>query len=109
MDQMKKYDNANAWHGLYDTALWKRLRYNQLEIMPLCAYCIDQGLTTEARIVDHIKPHKGDISIFYDQANLQSLCKKCHDSHKQRLEKSGIVKGSNILGDPIDKNSKWHN
>lgn len=109
MGSMRKYNNNNSWHSLYDTALWKRIRYNQLEAMPLCSYCLDQGHTVAANIVDHIKPHKGDISIFYDLANLQSLCKKCHDSHKQRLEKSGIVKGSGINGDPIDKNSKWHN
>ena len=32
-----------------------------------------------ATIVDHIVPHKGDLALFYDQTNWQSLCKRHHD------------------------------
>ena len=40
-------------------------------------------------IADHIKPHKGDTKLFWDMRNLQTMCKPCHDSHKQSLEKGG--------------------
>ncbi|HHR5499154.1 TPA: HNH endonuclease [Klebsiella pneumoniae] len=44
-----------------------------------------------ATVVDHIKPHKGDETLFHNPDNLQSLCKRCHDSVKQRMEKGGTV------------------
>ncbi|WP_350342360.1 HNH endonuclease signature motif containing protein [Proteinivorax tanatarense] len=46
---------------------------------PLCVICLKAGRTTSAKVVDHIVPHKGDKSLFYDQQNLQPLCKSCHD------------------------------
>lgn len=32
-----------------------------------------------AIIVDHIIPHRGDMKLFWDEDNWQSLCKHCHD------------------------------
>lgn len=43
---------------------------------------------TEAKVCDHIEPHKGDPDKFWS-GPFQSLCKAHHDSDKQRLEKSG--------------------
>ncbi|MDO6587341.1 HNH endonuclease [Salipiger sp. 1_MG-2023] len=37
--------------------------------------------------VDHITPHKGDETLFFDPGNLQALCKLCHASRKQREER----------------------
>lgn len=48
--------------------------------------CSVRGIVTAATTVDHIKPHKGDERLFFDPDNLQSLCKCCHDSAKQREE-----------------------
>ena len=42
-----------------------------------------------ATIVHHVKAHKGDLALFYDPGNLQSLCAPHHDSAAQREEKSG--------------------
>jgi len=97
-----------AYHSLYYSSRWKRLRLNQLSKAPLCSYCKAQGLIVAASVADHIKPHKGNDALFYDPDNLQSLCKQCHDSHKQRLEKSGLVIGCDISGAPIDSASHWH-
>ena len=30
-------------------------------------------------MVDHIIPHKGNLELFWDEDNLQALCKPCHD------------------------------
>ena len=92
---------------LYDSKLWHVLRREQLSRAPLCAYCEALGLTVAASIVDHITPHKGDIALFSNPLNLQSLCKHCHDSHKQRLEKSGKVSGCSVYGEPIKPHDKW--
>ncbi|WP_024558300.1 HNH endonuclease [Franconibacter pulveris 1160] len=83
---------SNApWHYLYNTKRWYRLRYHQLQKQPLCEFHLKRSLVVSASIVDHITPHKGDETLFHDPDNLQSLCKRCHDSVKQRLEKGGTV------------------
>lgn len=33
----------------------------------------------KATVVDHIKPHRGDKILFWDESNWQALCKQCHD------------------------------
>lgn len=70
----------------YD-AKWRRASKIFLARNPFCVYHAKVGIMKPAEIVDHIKPHKGDQQLFWDQANWQSLCKKCHDSVKQRIEK----------------------
>jgi 5-methylcytosine-specific restriction protein A len=32
------------------------------------------GRTTEAKVVDHIVPHRGDAALFWAESNWQSLC-----------------------------------
>jgi 5-methylcytosine-specific restriction endonuclease McrA len=48
------------------------------ERYPGPCYCI-----TAANVVDHIIPHLGVWTLFLDAANLQSLCKPCHDTVKR--------------------------
>lgn len=40
-----------------------------------------------ATVVDHIQPHRGDMNIFWREGNHQSLCRSCHNSAKQKLER----------------------
>jgi 5-methylcytosine-specific restriction enzyme A len=69
--------------------------------------CERQGRITEATVVDHITPHKGDQSLFWDSANWQPLCKLCHDSVKQR-EDLGKVVGCDVDGIPVDRRHHWY-
>lgn len=66
---------------------WKQARERFLRHNPLCRFCEEKGITTEATVVDHVIPHKGDKKLFWDQSNWQPLCKHCHDSTKQRIER----------------------
>ena len=91
-----------AW--LYDHK-WRKIRTAFLAEHPLCSMCESRGRTEAATVVDHIKPHKGNPSLFYNEANLQPLCKPCHDSHKKRQEQGGGVMGCDTNGIPIDP---WH-
>lgn len=77
------------WVKWYKTANWRRLRLWQLRREPICKFCKRNGTLTEADTVDHVKPHKGNIDLFFSRDNLQSLCKSCHSSSKQRIEKRG--------------------
>ena len=59
-------------------------------------------------MVDHNQPHHGDMKLFWNRTNWQSLCKHCHDAHKQRFEKSGVVLGCTAAGDTVDPNHPWN-
>lgn len=67
----------------YNGRKWRKLRALQLEKFPLCKQCESKGETAIATVADHIVPVKkgGD---GYNMDNLQSLCKKCHDSKSAR-------------------------
>ena len=69
---------------------WQKAREQYLRDNPLCIYCERNGRTTGARVVDHIVAHRGDMVLFWDQTNWQSLCKSCHDSGKQAEETAGL-------------------
>ena len=67
---------------------WRKARKHYLKHHPLCVYCLRQGRTTAANVVDHIVPHKGDMLLFWDINNWQALCSVCHDSAKRREERT---------------------
>ncbi len=75
---------------------WRKARLRHLQQHPLCVMCQREGKTVAAEVVDHIKPHKGDLTLFHDPANFQSLCVSHHSGHKQSLEKGG--KGRRAIG-----------
>ncbi|MBF9032129.1 HNH endonuclease [Rhodobacterales bacterium HKCCE3408] len=43
-------------------------------------------------VVDHITPHKGNLALFWDEANLQALCKRCHDTTKQAEDRAAAAR-----------------
>ncbi len=99
---------ASPHKRLYNTKQWYRLRHHQLANDPLCATCLKFGKSVAATVVDHKRPHRGNELLFFDPANLQSLCKPCHDGAKQQFEKSGTVRGCGVDGLPLDGNHHWN-
>ena len=77
-------DTRSAGSRGYGTA-WNKARKRYLETHPLCAECLKEGRYVKATDVDHIKPHRGDNVLFWDQGNWQSLCHR-HHSIKTRNE-----------------------
>lgn len=76
---------SDAWHWMYSLPVWtERLRPAQLTREPFCRECAKAGRRVRATVVDHIVPHRGDWALFTDSANLQSLCKQCHDRKTMR-------------------------
>lgn len=77
---------------------WRQARAGYLVLHPFCAYCLrevgvsyDQEAVTiglqctkagiglpYAQAVDHVTPHRGDMKVFWDLANWQSLCSTHH-------------------------------
>lgn len=68
---------------------WQKARASFLASHPLCTMCEKHGLVTPATVVDHIRPHRGNYDLFWDQDNWQALCKRHHDSDKQVIERGG--------------------
>lgn len=82
-------DEAKEYRKLYNTAAWKKRRLAQLAAHPLCHYCELQGITALAQVADHVVPHRGDLTLFWN-GELQSLCKTHHDTVKQVEEQTGL-------------------
>ncbi|MBV2144413.1 HNH endonuclease [Falsochrobactrum sp. TDYN1] len=64
------------------TAEWDRERKAFLAVYSSCRRC-----GAPATLVDHIKPHKGNQTLFWNRANWQPLCTPCHSSAKQSEER----------------------
>jgi 5-methylcytosine-specific restriction protein A len=87
---------------------WREARLVFLKVNPLCVFCLQQDRVTQATVVDHIKPHKGDMHLMWSRNNWQSLCKLHHDSTKQRIENTGKEIGCTVDGLPIDARHHWY-
>jgi 5-methylcytosine-specific restriction enzyme A len=60
---------------VYSSTRWRNLRAVVLSEQPACATA---GCGAASRVVDHIRPHRGDPFRMWERANLQGLCVKCH-------------------------------
>lgn len=97
----------HEWHHLYGHR-WQQYRANYLRMHPLCVMCDRLGQATAATIVDHRVPHKGDLTLFWNPDNHQSLCKPHHDGEKQRMEHGTQLHGGDQHGQPADPNHHWN-
>ncbi|MBB4067171.1 HNH endonuclease signature motif containing protein [Gellertiella hungarica] len=64
---------------------WDIARREFLLRRPNCQF---PGCDNPSSVVDHITPHKGDPRLFWDRTNWQALCARCHNSRKQKQERS---------------------
>lgn len=58
---------------------WRKAREQFLSINPLCVQCKKINRISAAKVVDHIKAHKGNKQLFWDKSNWQALCVSCHN------------------------------
>lgn len=100
---MSKAAEAVSGHGRW----WREARQFILRENPWCVFCVRSGRRTPATVVDHIIPHRGDLKLYGDIENLQGLCKSCHASVKQTLERSGSLRGCDVDGTPLDPEHPW--
>ena len=76
-------DSAEATR-IRHTGRWHRVRSQVLRAYPLCVECARSGITRLAEDVDHIVPLRGRPDLAYDAANLQGLCRGCHNRKTAR-------------------------
>lgn len=77
--------NSSKFYG----RAWRKARLVHLQQHPLCVDCLAEKKITEATEVDHIIPHRGDMNLFWQKTNWQSLCKP-HHSAKTCRENGGF-------------------
>lgn len=67
------------YNDLYRSARWRRERAIFLKEHPYCYLC-----GADAKIVDHIHPHHGNLELFWDSNNWQPMCISCHSAKTMR-------------------------
>jgi 5-methylcytosine-specific restriction endonuclease McrA len=87
--------DARPYRRWYKTARWQRLSRSVIERDGFICQWPGCGKFEPKRsmlVADHRTPHRGDETLFWDENNLWTLCKPCHDSRKQREERSGSMR-----------------
>jgi 5-methylcytosine-specific restriction protein A len=84
----------NPLRPLYRTARWAKLRWSVLvRDLFTCQMCGRIEDDTSKLVADHKRPHRGDLGLFWDETNLETLCASpCHSKHKQRLEQAADMR-----------------
>lgn len=82
-EQQRRERRASVARSLYHTSAWLTLRALQLDEHPMC--CTPE-CGRLASVVDHVVPHRGNNALFFDQENLRSMCKRCHDRKTVRFD-----------------------
>ncbi len=117
--------SANSWRSGKESSTargygykWQQARAAYLVKHPFCVYCLrDAGIEFTddvvadgaacmakgigllmANVVDHKVPHRGDMKLFWDSTNWQSLCTTHHSRDKQREEAAGqTIDGADLI------------
>jgi hypothetical protein len=61
-----------------------------------------------AAVAHHKVKHLGDPKLFFELKNVETVCKRDHDTLLRKEEARGYVIGSDIKGRPIDPNHPWN-
>jgi 5-methylcytosine-specific restriction protein A len=91
----KRRDEAEARRPSASARLYgSEWRKAAREFLEINRWCVGEGIVVDgvktarcgarATVVDHIQPHKGDLTLFWDRSNWQPLCKRCHDRKTAR-------------------------
>lgn len=100
MSIVKRFSKKDHDKSLYNSQRWRDASKRFLTLNPLCLHCERQKKITPSSETDHIIPHKGNLSLFWDHSNWQPLCKVCH-SLKTSGETRSITKYPTVYNKPI--------
>jgi 5-methylcytosine-specific restriction enzyme A len=94
---------------LYSSKRWRVIREIVLARdhyrcqVPNCGKFLQSGRNhPRSAVVHHITPHKGNLGLFYEIDNLQSVCWTCHSGEIQSEEAMGYSKKIGADGWPVD-------
>jgi 5-methylcytosine-specific restriction protein A len=66
------------------------------------------AITPRAAVAHHKMKHRGDPKLCFDLENVETVCKRDHDTLIQKEEARGYVVGSDINGRPLDPQHPWN-
>lgn len=90
-DETRERRERSPWRAWYGTERWRRLRWDVLRRARFtCAFCGRIEARTSKLVADHKVPHRGRAELFWDEDNVQCLCKPCHDSEKKKIENRAL-------------------
>lgn len=77
-------------HRLYNDRRWREASeaFRSEPENACCRECLKRGRVRASKVTDHIIPHRGDESLFWDRENWQALCQSCH-SRKTNSREGG--------------------
>lgn len=79
---------AQQWHTLYNDRRWRSASTEFRKQHPLCTDPYgDHGPLVPTQCVDHIQAHRGNVALFWDMANWQSLCIVCNSKKAATTER----------------------
>jgi len=75
----KKWDAAaKRFRQLYPLCGMRPLDDDGRDQVPVMSQCYDEQRVTAATQTDHVRPHRGDMTLFWDVThNWQALCRRC--------------------------------
>ncbi len=101
-DKVRRQSAGENLRNLYNTKRWRDpVTGVRARVLVRDGWCCQMcGVTLAGKrpaptspVVDHVTPHKGNLVLFWDEGNLQALCKRCHDTEKQRQERAAEALG----------------
>lgn len=106
MNSDRRSVEAAEYRKLYKSKAWHDLRVRVfVRDLGICGIC--RKLIVGRFDADHKVPHKGNLMLFWDEANVQVLHPRCHAQAKQRDEARGFQAGCDGSGEPVDPNHHW--
>ena len=88
------HNKTDRWRGWYSLARWRHPKHGlRIRVLTRDLFtCQMRGCgkaepDTSLLVADHKIPHRGDPALFWDEGNLWTLCKDCHDRVKQAEER----------------------
>lgn len=92
-DRERERNAFNPLRALYNSARWKRLRMATfVRDNFTCQMCGRLEGDTSKLVADHKRPHRGNLTLFWE-GELETLCSSpCHSKHKQRLEQAAAYR-----------------
>lgn len=87
--------NAAPWRRWYKTVRWLRLRERILQrdmytCRKTCVLLIGKHPAPNSPVVHHVKEHRGDETLFWDEDNLIAVSKEWHDREAQIAEQATL-------------------
>ena len=83
---------ATPWRAWYGLKRWADLRRRIfLRDLFTCRRCGLLEGDTSKLVANHRRPHRGDAVLFWDEANVETVCTPCHDGPIQAEERRAQV------------------